>query len=485
MNRPGPVLLAAGTLMICLAACGLVEFPDGSGLRFFPDGENEILEAGQPVWVSFPFSPDRESAERILAVADFAGNLPGACRWEENTLSFHPETPLAPGGRYVFIFDGLFKDRRGREYEHHRRVPFFSVFRNTRAPYLVSASPAPGGLLGGDEEIRLRFSRDLDKVSFEEGFTLNPRRPWDLFWEDGSRTAVVRPREGWENLAVHTLSFDTKIKDPTGAALAPGRPLLYLVQDDTERPRVLEAAAAVNDPDTDYPSLGSGLTGTLSRRDAIRIEFSEAMARDKTREAVRLSPRPGGLWFWRNDRVLLFLPEAEYEAGKTYSLEIGDSGEDLRGNRLLPWGPVYFTPRTAFLEARVELAGDGIVLVGPDMSSSEARGINLSPPFFRDYTFIVTFSGGSFDTDKEKLSAMEGFSLSCIFPPAAPSPVPTGWSWTGNGRFSTTFSGFLPASPGRDYYYLLTLKGGSGGARAGSGAVLERHLSQLLKTEEP
>jgi hypothetical protein len=243
--------------------------------------------------------------------------------------------------------------------------------------------------------------------------------------------------------------------------------------------------AALNDPDAGYPPLGSGLSGVLAHRDAIRIVFSEAMDRDKTREAVRLSPQPGGPWFWLDDWVLLFLPETGYEAGKSYTLEIGDSAEDRGGNRLPPWGPLSFIARAAFLEAAVELAGDGTVLSGPDFSASEPRIVNLSPPFFRDYTFVVDFSGGVFAADREKLSAMEGFTVSCVFPPAAPSPVPAGWSWTGAGRFSVTFSGFTPGSAGKEYYYLLTLKGGPGGIRAGEGAVLRQDLSQLLRTGVP
>lgn len=476
---------AAATALLLLCSCGIIAFPDTSGLRFFPEAENEILSPGQDIRVSFPFAPDRESAENILTVRDAAGNLPGIFSWRDNSLVFVPEPPLLPGVRYVFSFSGVFLDRRGREYEHHHLAPFFCVFRNERAPFLISASPPPGGPLGGNGEIRLLFSRDIDTVSFGEGFTLSPRRAWDLSWREGSREAVIRPREGWENLVLYTLSFGGAIKDTAGAVLASCPDILYLVQDDTACPAVLCVGAAANNPEEGFPSLGEGLPGVLAGRDAIRIVFSEAMDRDTTRDAVRLSPDPGGTWFWTDDRVLVFIPETEYEAGTAYTLEIGGSAEDLGGNRLHPWGPLSFTARTAFLDAAVELAGDGIVLAGPDFLHSGQLTVNLPPPFFRDYTFIVDFSGGVFAGDREKLSAMEGFTVSCVFPPAAPSPVPSNWAWTGDRRLTATFSGFSPGTAEKDYYYLLTLRGGPGGIRAGDGAVLRRDLSRLLKTGIP
>ena len=64
-------------VLILAASCALVEIPDTSGLRFHPGAANEVLSSGDHVWVEFPFAADKESAESIMNLSDFAGNLPG------------------------------------------------------------------------------------------------------------------------------------------------------------------------------------------------------------------------------------------------------------------------------------------------------------------------------------------------------------------------------------------------------------------------
>ena len=422
--------------------------------------------------MSFGFPVDRESAEGLLAVKDFAGAVPGRRLWEGDTLRFVPEPPLKPGCRYIFSFSGVFRNRRGAEIEYHHIVPFFHERRDDTGLHLVSLEPASGTFVSPDREILLCFSRSVDPVSFELYFRLNPSREHTVEWRDDFRTAGIRAVEGWENLTLYTLSF--------GGLLDEGRNLVFLVQEDVESPRVAAVEAALDDGSFLFPPAGD-VRDSLTHRDAIRITFSEAMDGRKTRDAVSLDPYTPGDWFWLDGMTLIFRPESGYIAGRPYSLSVGSSAEDAHGNGLAYFPPVSFIPDIALLDVSVEFAGDGIVLASGELSPSLPRDITLTPAG-SDYTFIITFTGGLFETNDEKLSAHEGIGISCVFPPAAPSPVPTGRSWTGDRRLSITWTGFSPGTDGREFYYLLTLRGGPDGVRTGEGNILPAGLEQLIRT---
>ncbi len=488
MRRPPrkpPGFGAALPALLLLASCSLVEFTDAPGIAFFPARANEVVPANTPLRASFDFSVDRASAESVFTVKDFAGPLAGKYSWQGDTVSFAPEPGLEAGGRYVLSFDGRFKDARGIEYEVHELVPFFSEFRNEEAPYLVSIDPASGALAEGTKQVRIVFSRSPDPASFLEGFALSPRTDYTLVWERDGTEAVLSPRTGWKNLALYTLSFSEAIKDTRGVRLAAARDSVFLVQDDVARPAVLSVEAAVNDPLASFPALGTDLGSLLTAKDALRIVFSEPMDRE-SREAVRLSPDVAGSWYWIDgDRVLALSPSDFYVAGKSYTLEISSSAADKSGNKLLPFSPMVFTPATAFLGFRAEFAADGVVLREEEFSPSKPLVVTVDWPLSEDYTAAFVFSGGSFPTDEEKLAALEGISLSCIFPASTASPVAIGSSWTFGNRLVLTWTGLEPSSAAGERYYLLAVKGGVSGIRNASGNILRKTSCQLIVAKAP
>ncbi len=200
--------------------------------------------------------------------------------------------------------------------------------------------------------------------------------------------------------------------------------ITFLVQEDTDCPSVVSVEAALNDGDSFSP-LGSDLSASLRYRDAIRITFSEPMNQEQTREAVNLSPSIPGDWFWWNDQVLIFCPATGYDGGSLYTLSIDDSARDISENPLLPFSPLSFTPRIDSLHVTVELVEDQITFSEEECSSSQPVEIHPSPPTWTDYTLVVTFSGGYFQSDAEKLSAQTGIRFSCLFPHRLPVLFPS------------------------------------------------------------
>jgi len=462
-----------------LGSCRLWELRDPSGIQTYPSEPNSVI--CEKIWVSFPCSPDRSHAEALFSVKDSLGSVPGRFQWEGNTLYFLPEPPLKPGTRYVLSFNGTYRDTKGKSYEEYRTVPFFYQYQSESAPSIRSILPSRGEIVSAKTEIEITFDREMDPPSFEKGFSLSPPTPHEVHWTDTNRTVRISPRQAWQDRTLYTLSFGEGIVDRRGMPIASTPSTTFLVQEDTGLPYVRSVEAALNDGET-FPPLGSDLEGLLRHRDPIRITFSEAMDQKKTRQAVRITPSLPGTWTWLEDRTLLFLPATGWERGVHYTLEVGAAAEDTSGNRILPFTPLTFHPHIEPLTVEILLVNDGVLFDGESCSPTRSRTLSLSPPTWSDYTLLFTFRGGSFPTDKEKLSVQKGIQLSCIFPPSSPSPIPQGYSWVGDTQLSISYTGLYPSTAQEEYLYLLTLKGGEGGIRTSEGNDLPKEFVQLLIT---
>jgi hypothetical protein len=469
---------------VILISCGILAISDPDEIEFHPSGENTILSSTDTISVSFPFTLNHAPVEALFQVKDFGGTVPGRFLWEGSSCRFQPEPSLTPGSRYVFSFNGTVQDTKGQAHTVHHIAPFFYIYRSDQAPHITSISPSRGQVVSTHKVVEVTFDRDMDPVSFEAGFRITPEHPCDFQWTAGTKQVQIIPRKGWEDRTLYTLSFPERITDRSGMPLGSTSDITFLVQEDTDCPSVVSVEAALNDGDSFSP-LGSDLSASLRYRDAIRITFSEPMNQEQTREAVTLSPSIPGDWFWWNDKVLIFCPATGYDGGSLYTLSIDDSARDISENPLLPFSPLSFTPRIDSLHVTVELVEDQITFSEEECSSSQPVEIHPSPPTWADYTLVVTFSGGYFQSDAEKLSAQTGIRFSCLFPPSAPSPIPLGFSWVGDNRLSITYTGFIPSSSSSQYYYLLVLNGGPSGIRATGGNRLNRDISQLFVTGVP
>ncbi|MFQ3620778.1 MAG: Ig-like domain-containing protein [Spirochaetales bacterium] len=471
-------LLAVGGVFM---GCSLLDLSEGPPLKTYPAEENEIVASSRSLRVEFPFVVDRTSAETIVTVHDAAGTVPGTFTWEENTLYFRPEPELAPGFRYVLSIKGTVLDSKGISHLYNRTVPFFYKYKQERTLYIKEISPARGEVIYPTTPISLTFNRSVNPVSFKESLSFSPSTPTQFEWDATYTKLRLIPEPGWQDKTVYNLNLSNALTDEEGMPLGYTWSYSFLVQLDTNSPRVVSVEAALKDGET-FPALGTDLNSLLKPTDALRITFSEPMEPQKTKNAVRLEPNLAGTWVWLSENVLVFLPNAFFEAGVTYSLSIGNTAEDTSGNRLYNYPTLYFTPAVSFLEVETHLLQDNYNLNASTMNTSVPLVLTLFPPNWSEYTFRFIFSGASFLTAEEKLKAQEALQITCLFPPFAPSPYPIGYSWVGGNQLSVTFTGFSPAGQSQEYYYLLTIKGGQGGLKTDTGIALKEDLKQLFIT---
>lgn len=468
---------------LSLLSCGLIfEFPDSSGIEYYPRVENQILTTGENPHIRFDFEADRDSVEALFTVKDEGGVRTGIYHWDGQTVQFQAVPELIPGRRNVLSFSGSFYDTRGVEYSVNRIIPFYYLVSNESAPYVVSTTPGQGETIASDTSLHIFFSKDIDPASLARGFSIDPHSDTTASWEDGTTELVLTPKEKWKHCQRYTVEFSEEILDIDGIPLAERKEVVFWVQEDVEAPFVVSIKPVFNLPAQAYPETGGSLEEDIDLESALRVAFSEAMEQSGTEAALILDPPVSAILVWLDALTLVFVPEVGFAPDTDYFLDFRAEAVDLVGNPLKLFDPVRFRTISGLIEVSTELVRDGIIL-GPE-DYTTATGIEIEPyPITSnyDYTFVFVFTGAVFGSNNEKMAVQKAISLICLFPnDGVANPIATGFSWTADSRLSITFSDLQPSTSAQRIYYLLCIRGDPGGVGTDEGRRLETDLEQLL-----
>lgn len=486
-------MIAVARRILCLCAglflisCGLlIDIPDDSGISTCPENENQVLSDQEVPYICFDFEVNRYSVEALFCIKDATGEITGMHEWEDQTVSFRPQSELIPGRRYTFSFIGTYRDLNGSEYSSHRIVPFYYRQRDEAAPYVVSSNPPSGHILAAHDAIRIEFSKTMDPSSLAKGIRVEPDTPVRTGWENTTTELVLTPRENWESCSCYTIQLTEELLDESGIPLAETRKLVFWIQGDIESPRILLVEPALNQPALLYPSAGYGMDEPLGLQEVLRIRFIEAMDTDSTAGALNLTPAVTAERIWIDAATLVVAPAAGFAAGTEYFLEFNAQAKDRAGNRLAMTEPIRFATIPGEITVVTELVQDG-TQVGPgDYSTATAIEIQPYPiSSSADYEFLFRFTGCEFDGNTEKHAVQEAISLLCIFPDSGvANPIATGYSWMGDLVLSVTYSELQISTADQRIYYLLRIRGGPNGIVTDEGYRLQQDLEQLLLTAE-
>jgi len=474
-----------------VSSCGLlIEIPQESGIVFCPSTDNQILRSWENPRVCFDFAVDEYSVEQLFSVTDAAGPIQGCLHWQDRSVCFQPDSEWIPGRRYEFSFSGVFRDLRGIEHVVHRITPFFSERTNATAPYVRSTDPPCGQILACDQQIRIVFSQPIDPSSLPLGFRIEPDTPIEIGWEHFDTEVVLSPDERWRNCQRYVIELGEEIRAADGIPLAESRELVFWVQEDIVCPRILSVMPVLNLAMQMFPETGFTIEEGVGLKDALRVEFSEAMNPQGTVAALSIHPATAIDTVWLDDSTLIVAPAGGFASATEYRLEFGSEAEDAAGNPIEMQEPIGFETIPGAITVVTELANDGILLGPGDYST--ARAVEISPyPICSaaDYELSFHFTGVQFGEDSEKSAVHEAISLVCVFPDAGVAdPTATGFSWRMDSHLSITFSDLRPSTSEQRVYYLLRIRGASptsgapGGITAEDGCRLERDLEQLLAT---
>jgi len=475
--------LWASLLFIC--TCKLFFFPDTTGIETSPGTRGQVLAVNGEIYINFDFSVDRFSVEKIFSIESLSGRAGGSMTWEGDTMIFRPEPELIFGRRYILSCRGTVKDKEGNSYKLDIEVPFFYGSKDELPPEVVVVNPANGQKVTGLSPLVIIFSRQINTLTFKEGFDISPDTDYQADWNVDNTTVTITPEEMWDNLVLYRVSLDTAIRDTKGIPLLSEFETSFLVEDDNDLPSVVNSGPAQNNWGPPPFVLLSNDLNELTYRDAIRITFSEPMDPEKTVAAFSITPAVTGETLMPDQETLVFIPESGYDMSTEYTLAVEKSAEDLYGNTIAADYIVCFSTalNIPVLEvSSIQAIKDTTITMIPSYDTANPQDLDDGGGLSDyNYEFVFSFSEAFAATD-EKYLVQSNINISVEFGDVG-SPHAVGFTWLTDTTLSVTFTGFNSAA-GLEYYYLLEVKGGEKGIKTVSGSYLPESVRQLLRTAE-
>jgi hypothetical protein len=267
------------------------------------------------------------------------------------------------------------------------------------------------------------------------------------------------------------------------AAAAAGR---FSTDGDSTPPRVVRAYPAVRSGGS-WVDTGLALA-QLASGQAIVVEFSEPMAANSVRSAVRVEPSFAGLTDVPSPTTVVFVPDEAPEYGAPLTLVVSADAADSAGLKLGTDYREVFVPAVQPLSVLSITPGGGSPVRPPYATHTPSAGteidVAITPP---DGLLTLTISFNASFNAASRAAARGRISLDAFFPGSLAAPELRSASWPSSYTMSLTWEGLKESAAGAPCLYLLSIDGGAGGlSNGGSGAdglVLGDDVELLLETE--
>ncbi|BDA77825.1 hypothetical protein LPTSP3_g07550 [Leptospira kobayashii] len=357
-----------------------------------------------PVIIDFTESLDLTSADSLVTISP---NINGVKSWATSAhplcgstgscgagsrLTFTPIEPWQHSVTYTVTFSSNLKDLAGNllgtNYSFSftigsdfqiPRITMQDGFINTGfgcTPGTLSSTIDPvnglrnktGGCTGAsvgslNTPIYIHFSEDMDRVSVENGFFINPNVNGVKTWSASalplcgttgpcgtSSLLTFTPTLDWQN-TTYTVSLGNSALDSDGNTIGTSYSFSFTVGTDLIPPKLdyatgpllgdlAPACGALGT--TVIPSMSTGVCHLFSGS-RIRLRFDEAMDQSKTTNAFSITPSVNGVVSWPTATELLFTPSQNMSLFTQYRVSLNSTAADIAGNRLASDFISYFT----------------------------------------------------------------------------------------------------------------------------------------------
>jgi len=198
--------------------------------------------------------------------------------------------------------------------------------------------------------ISLRFTSEMDPEATERAFELTrDGRPVAGRFAWNGRSMRFHPDVPVTSGSLYRFSVSTVAQDRYGNSLKGPFSFEFRTGTDDRSPLINRHS----------PEAGAQHVG---RREAIRVWFSEPVARESFLRAFEISPRiSGGLGWEADDAAVTFTPAEAYQVNTEYRISVGTELIDRSGNRLA--SPLEFRFHTGPLET---LAATAVAVLGSE-----------------------------------------------------------------------------------------------------------------------
>lgn len=470
-------------------SCGLVSLGD-IDIATWPETKDQVLAAGEELWVEFSIMPDKADAESLVSISGGDTGIELDFRWEGMRMYVIPLPELPPGLRFVFSFSGVLHCPDGRHFDAHRVLPFFAG--SSEGPFsLLSVSPEDGADASDRTALSFTFNRALNTETFKKGFQISPNTAYGVEFSNENTTAEVIPEESWGHHLSYVWDFSRNVKDSLGVPLAFAVSGGFIVQEDKTPPEILSL----------YPVFFSGglwlpLPG-LGKKDSLLLEFSEDPDMDSLLSAFSIEPSVNGTFRRVGLGNIVFTPEDEFIMDTDYTVRITRELADLADNHLTlefaaPLRPDIPEQEISEIRLMDDSMGTTTVIVTPSGFRSPVP-VEIYLGGVSDLYLVVeiTFLEAYEEPYREALCRRIG--LKAFFPPALSDPSLVSGIWNARNTVLTLeYEGFEkseaanpPALPvALTKLYKLIIPGGKALSENQNGSYLRDDVWVLMRAEE-
>ncbi|MFN2224697.1 MAG: Ig-like domain-containing protein, partial [Anaerolineae bacterium] len=141
--------------------------------------------------------------------------VPGQARWEAEGAAFvyQPDEPLRPEAAYHVALQAGVRDELGFRLAQPLALDF------TTLGLVGLPEPIPGTEgVALDSQVRIPFSRPMDRASVEAGLAFTPTLAGEITWEGD--TLVLTPRDGLAGGVTYSVRLSPDVRDATGVPLS-------------------------------------------------------------------------------------------------------------------------------------------------------------------------------------------------------------------------------------------------------------------------
>jgi len=459
-----------------VSSCAIIDLRQLS-IATNPVEAAQVLAEGEQISLTFSRPVLETETETLISITSAEEAVDIDFLWEKNTVVLQPVKSLQPATRYFLEIEGRVPLANGAYRDSDILIPFYFLSDEEKMR-LFSVSPIEFGITGASDPLIFTFSREPDLSSFTLNFTLTPDTPCTT--EKKGNSITVSPDPLWESCTLYewniAAAFSSVEKIPL---LEPGRGL-FLVQEDTSAPEVLDCFP------TEYtgaePVPLSQNMNDIGYTSDIALLFSEPVEASSVTAAFSLDPAVEGHLVCHSDSLYIFSPLDGWDFQTEYSLSVSTGLTAENGNPAIRPFTLSFIPETIAEISITAVEGVGDAQEFFLLDTLSPQNIDVDELDNGSYTFTIFFSQpypAGYQTELEDRVAFE------FMYPGGLSPERRSLLWgPGNTSLSIIYEHitWAPPLPGFTNMYRFTITGGKGTGN-GTGGYIKEDLTLIMECD--
>jgi hypothetical protein len=400
------------------------------------NNENDV-DIGTVVQVTFSEAMDRSSVESAFSLAQGATDISGDFAWGygDTMVIFTPTSDFAYSTTYAITIGTGARDLAGNSLVAQSTASFTTIAEpDTTAPTVDGVSPGDGTSdVSISTTVVVTFSEEMATSLTNGAFSLKQgvaTVSGSFHWNSARTAMTFTPDSDLLYSTTYTVTIGTGACDPAANSLASA---------------FTSSFTTTAAPDTTAPTVTDVLpadgANSVSIGTTISMTFSEAMSESSASEPFSLAPTVGGSYLWTSSTVCVFTPTSSLPYGTEYSVSVNAGLKDLAGNAVQAFTSIFTSeaqPDTTNPVISAIAPEDGALVTtsSPTISASfsdDVSGVNSNSASIKvddvDITSSATVSSTGFSYVASSLT--DGMhSVSVSISDAAGNPASLSWTFT-------------------------------------------------------